>query len=114
MFDEAMLAVYDADWRTERRAGVEHCVTGQHRVFAVDDPAAVSEDGVPLVALLAYVPVMGHSVIVLLIHREGGEWGTTGYAFHIRCLRPGLEKLPDDFALSEKMLAALEDWRTRR
>lgn len=74
----------------------------------MDDPTAVSDTGERLRAILAYVPVMGHSVIVLLIHREKGEWGTTGHAFHIRCSMPRIEKLPEDFALSQDMLAALQ------
>jgi hypothetical protein len=106
-FEQAIIAANDALWRKEKRAGVEHFVTGQHRAWPVDDPTAVSDEGVRAEAILAYVPVMGHSVIFLILHRAEGTWATTGQAFHIQCSMPRTELLPPDFALSEKMLAAI-------
>lgn len=106
--EDAIVAVRDSPWRTERRAGVDHYVTGQHRFFPVDDPEQVSDSGVPLAGILAYVPHHGHSVAMLPLHREGGEWGTTGAVIYLFGIRNGtMAVLPEGFPFSEKMRAVL-------
>lgn len=108
---QAIETANGATWKTEMREGVKHFVTGQHRYFAVDDPedGATSDSGVPIAGVLAYAPVLGHSIALLLIWHDGGELAHTGYAFHIRCLAPGAYELPEDFKLTEKMIATVED-----
>jgi hypothetical protein len=106
--EDAIVAVRDTPWRSERRAGVDHFVTGQHRFFAVDDPETVSDSGVLLAGVLAYVPHHGHSVAMLPLHREDGEWGTTGAVIYLFGIRNGtMGFLPEDFEFSEAMRAVL-------
>jgi hypothetical protein len=101
--EEAVEALAQMVWVTEYRAGVRHFVTGQHRVLAIKDP-----DEPDVVAVAAFAPVAGHSVVVLPIVRLDGKLGHAGMCAHILCGMPRAETLPDDFELSEAMLAALD------
>lgn len=84
--------------RKEERAGVSHFVTGQHQ-------AEIVEDDTHLFAILTFVNVMGHAVLLLCRKSKRWEpWGVFGEAGH-SLLKRG--QPPEDWEFSDDMLAAL-------
>lgn len=90
--------------RTEnRRPGGLHYVVGQHR-------AVIVEEDESLHAVLSYVNVMGHAVVVLCRKGEDEEWKPFG-----SFMTSGIEvtwnaqPVTESFALSPNMIAALDE-----
>lgn len=91
----------------ERRAGVEHYVTGQHH-------AEIVEDDTHVYAALSFVNVLGHAVFVLCRKAPEGKWetwqvfGEFGQGHVLKLSGP-----PESWEFSEAMLAALADAERR-
>lgn len=94
-------------WRTEKRAGVEHLVAGQHIAVRCDD-----EDGIP-VYCVAYVPASGHAVNLLPVAYEDSRWHRGDFMVTVRSGGAGRRFIAGSWQLSEQMLAALERERAR-
>lgn len=94
-------------WAKERRLGVQHLVTGQHRAA----PALVEDDetgDVKTVYLLAYAPADGHGINVIIFQRELGDWAPVPVL--MRFDRRGERYLPlrDGFEPTESMRKVLD------
>lgn len=91
----------------ERRAGVEHYVTGQHH-------AEIVEEDTHVYAALSFVNVMGHAVFVLCRRAPRGEWdpwkvfGEFGQGHVFKLSEP-----PESWDFSVAMLAALDEAERR-
>lgn len=88
----------------EDRQGIPHYVTGQHKAWKLTDP----ETGAPDV-LLRYVNVLGRAVLVLCAHGRGA-WQPLALSWvAVTGVGKGWDAAPDEFELSDLMLAAIED-----
>lgn len=116
-FEAAVERLAGRRWRTERREGVEHYVTGQHVAIACDfgppDGPADEQTGASGPGwLLAYVHRLGHQVLVVPVQLypvARPAWQPVGVAIWLFGIRHGdVEALPENFELSEAMVKALE------
>lgn len=91
--------------RKEKRAGVEHYVTGQHVAKRVEPGGP----GVEMAAELSYVDVMGHAVLVECVYHDGG-WTPVvlARAGQVHAYPPCLASKAG-FELSEKMVETLRE-----
>jgi hypothetical protein len=109
--EEAAAAAIAHPWLTERRAGVQHYVTGQHKAWAVT-PATDYEYETEADTVLAYVPASGHSVLLLLVRTgDKGGWFIYPGVLRVCSSMNGEEQLPEDFELSDEMRVALRGVR---
>jgi hypothetical protein len=87
----------------EKRAGVDHYVTGQHH-------AEIVEDDTHLYASLSFVNAMGHAVLVLCRKAAEGEWQTHAlYGEFGQSHVFAVGAPPGSWVFSEAMLAALAE-----
>lgn len=88
----------------ERRAGVEHYKTGQHKASKM----VIAEDGSE-VAALGYVDVRGHACLVLCgRERPEDEWHAA-FSIDAGLTTVGRARALNGFVLSPAMLRALEE-----
>lgn len=96
----------------EQRAGVTHYVSGQYEAIYHSGGEDYST-GEPIdVGRLTYVDLMGHLCVVLLARRDASEaWRVTWVGRTGQTHSSPARKIeqPDEFPLSERMLAALAD-----
>lgn len=85
----------------ENRAGVPHYKSGQHRAYTMPPPDESH-------ALLVYVDVMGHAVLMTCELRDG-EWHPEGMRCRISAsgLGHGWQAIPEDTELSQDSRDAL-------
>lgn len=97
--------IYSGHWETEKRIGVEHYAAGQIKALKVDG------DG-QIFYILGYTPGDGHGIHTILCTDDNGDWEIL-FPVGIRVDGMGQWEvpLPDDFKLSERMIAALDEAR---
>jgi hypothetical protein len=106
-FEDVVVEAARRVWLIERRAGVEHFRTGQHLAWR-----CAPIDPWPELFVLAYAPIDGHQVILLPVARKADKWEADHSGMSIFSIRgPHMVKMPEGFALSERMIAALEEAR---
>lgn len=98
--------------RKEKRAGLTHFVTGQHRatIEVRDGVDHFDSSIVGDVGRLTYVDVWGRLVCVLTWRDKGSEeWRATWVSTAGQETKSEAVRAPEDIVLSEKMLAALKE-----
>lgn len=87
---------------TEKRAGMEHLVPGQHEAIWADDEQTLIE--------LSYVPLLGHSFVIIILDGETSKPLRMAVVdvFGLKESEP-----PEDFALSTDMQLAITRLKTQ-
>lgn len=92
---------------TEKRIGVEHLKTGQHEAIW-NDPEASEEERI---IELSYVPIDGHSFVLLFLRPESLEILHMVRVDSISKLQH--LKVPEDFELTDEMRQAVMRLKTQ-
>lgn len=100
--ESALESLFTGHWETEKRAGVLHYVSGQHKVAVT-----VDDEGKHLF-ILAFTRADGHGINGLFCYHEADAWRAEDMRVRVDGFGMRLLHHPPDFELSERQTEELD------